>query len=147
MTQATQRPRTFGEKSHPDGRGVFRWSIDGPTEVIGQPACPIHPEFFYEVLVEEQADAEILHIIWNKKPPAGTDAIERVCIDNEGDYAQGKTPHYADLIGRVCVMSFCSFGVYDLQVTVIWRDTSNGDKHLETKSLGITSRQRMDGAS
>jgi len=82
------------------------------------------------------------HIIWNKKPPTGSTAIERVCIDNEGDFAQGKTPHFSDLTGRVCIMSFCSFGEYDLQVSVVWRDTSNNDKHLETKNLKITSRPK-----
>lgn len=134
--------RFIGEDKHPKGKGTFRWSVVGPTDVIGQPACPIQPEFFYEVAVEEQTDAEILHIIWNKKPPTGTTAIERVCTDNEGDFAQGKTPHYSDLTGRVCIMSFCSFGVYDLQVTVIWLDTSNNDKHLEIQSLKITSKPK-----
>jgi hypothetical protein len=136
------RNRFIGEGKHPKGKGVFHWSIDGPAEVIGQPACPLHPEFFYEVLVEDQTDAEILHIIWNKKPPSGSTAIERVCIDNEGDFAQGKTPHFSDFTGRVCIMSFCSFGEYDLQVSVVWRDTSNNDKHLETKSFKITSKPK-----
>jgi hypothetical protein len=137
-----KKPRFIGENKHPKGKGVLDWSILGPTEVIGQPACPIYPEFFYEVAVNSQTDAKILHIIWNKKPPTGTTAIERVMIDNEGDFASGKTPHYSDLEGRICIMSFCSYGVYDLQVSVIWLDTSNNDKHMDTKSLKITSKPK-----
>jgi hypothetical protein len=134
------RPQFIGENKHRLGTGVLDWGIDGPATVVGQPACPIHPEFFYEVFINNQVDSKILHIIWNKKPPAGSTAIERVMIDNEGDYADGKTPHYCDLAGRVCVMSFCSYGVYDLQVSVLWIDTSNNDKHMDMKSLKITSR-------
>ncbi len=139
---ATYKPRFIGENAHPAAKGELQWSIDGPTDVIGQPACPIYPEFFYEAVFTKQQDAEILHIIWNKKPPAGSTAIERVMIDNEGDFADGKTPHYCDLRGRICIMSFCSYGTYDLQVSVIWLDTTNNDKHMEMKSLKVTSKPK-----
>lgn len=141
MTSRSNQPRMLGEGKHPRSKATFDWDILGPTTVIGQPACPIYPEFFYEVALNNQADAELQHIIWNKKPPAGSTAIERVCIDNEGDFAEGKTPHYSDLHGRICIMSFCSFGVYELQVTVIWRDTGNNGRHCETKSIRIESKQ------
>ena len=136
------RPRFFGEGKHRKGTGALEWRIEGPATVIGQPGCPIHPEFFYEVLISKQTNAEIQHIIWSKKPPSGTTAIERVLIDNEGDYAVNKTPHHCDLAGRVSIMSFCSYGVYDLQVSVIWLDTSNSDRHMNTQSLKITSKPK-----
>jgi hypothetical protein len=141
MAPSSSKPRMLGADKHPRSLAAFTWDLLGPTLVIGQPACPIYPEFFYEVGVNSQTDAEIQHIIWNKKPPAGSTAIERVCVDNEGDFAVGKTPHYSDLRGRICIMSFCSFGIYELQVTVIWQDTTNNGRHCETKSIRIESRQ------
>lgn len=136
--------KTYNEEKAPQGRGAITWSIIGPQKVVGRPACPEFPEYYYQVAVSDSTDAKITHVIWNKQAPAGTGAIERVIIDNEGDYAEGKTPHFVDFENRVVIMSFCSFGVFELFATVIWQDTQTKANHLETKSIKIESIQKPD---
>ena len=144
LKAVTRSKKTINEAAAPQGRGKFEWTILGPTEVVGQPACPEFPEYYFQVAEIESIDAEVRHVIWNKQAPAGTDAIERVIVDDEGDYAEGKTPHFVDFPNRVVIMSFCSFGEFELFATVIWRDTVTRANHLQTKSIKILSKQADD---
>lgn len=145
--RSSPNARTIDESKAKRGNGVLEWHIDGPQLVIGQPVCPFFPEYFYQVIIDRQEQAEIRYLIWNKIAPPGTGAIERVCVNDEGDYADGKTPTYVDFPTLTVNMSFCSFGDFTLEAIVIWQDTGTKANHLQRKSITITSKQQSEDAN
>src|SRR5688572_2645843 len=80
--RSKRQQKTIDESKAARGSGVVEWHIDGPDLVIGQPVCPLFPEYFYEAVITRQEEAEIRYLIWNKIAPPGTGAIERVCVND-----------------------------------------------------------------
>ena len=142
MTKKIELPTSAPRR----GKGRFPARLVGPNQVQGE-ACSDAPRYPYMVVADpvQIVSAKLLHVIWHKVPlPDSTHpmpgAIDRVLIDDEGDFASGKTPHYASIVRGgfplnlsapdfcfgTCFMSFCSKGRYYLVVQVIWLDESAG---------------------
>lgn len=81
------------------------------------------------------------HVMWNKVPPAGGNAVERSAIDNEGDAPEGKTPSTATFDPSTSTANwnvpFCSEGSYVVTVTVLWTCIPTGIKSKKEKQFTV----------
>ena len=153
MTKTIDLPTNAARR----GGGRFLAKLVGDQNVQHE-ACGNAPKHAYMVQVDDPTQivsAKLQHIIWHKVPLPDTThpmpgAIDRVLIDNEGDFATGKTPHYATIVtdGFVlplsevcfgtCFMSFCSTGRYVLIVQVIWLDETDQSRNKDFLRVDIT---------
>jgi len=119
----------------PQDKNTFEWEIHGPDKIPESQWSKCVSQT-YQVRYKAE-NAKLLHIIWNKKPPAGTSSVERSAMDNEGDHPDGKRPSTANLDSGTWNVPYCSKGTYTMTVTVIWLCTLDNIKHTETKSKTI----------
>jgi len=105
-------------------------------------------------LITNQQNARILHVAWKKAPPPGTLSVPRAAIDDGGDQPAGKRPSVSTLnpqgtpLPSDCIfpksltakpawcVPFCSFGEFQMEVSVAYECDPTGSKQINTVQFG-----------